>query len=256
MKKMKNICLLAFAFSFLTSCGSLSNVPIDQNNNNNNNGTSFNFSEYDFETIKNNIMQLYKREEGLTIEASLSEKTISQDDNGLKVDEEIIDLNISGKKDSFWFTYDSKETQNDEVQNTQTYGFATKNISSPDRTIYSYNKAEHSWNTFNEQDYIDFEGEFDKIFALLDVDPIVFNIFNNIDIENVAKSSQGGKDCYHLTYKDGDAENNYNIDLFLDCTLLIPMKVTLRTDSKNSDLYNTKVSEITYFGAAFDEPNW
>ena len=110
MKKMKNICLLAFAFSFLTSCGSLSNVPIDQNNNNNNNGTSFNFSEYDFETIKNNIMQLYKREEGLTIEASLSEKTISQDDNGLKVDEEIIDLNISGKKDSFWFTYDSKET--------------------------------------------------------------------------------------------------------------------------------------------------
>ena len=48
MKKMKNICLLAFAFSFLTSCGSLSNVPIDQNNNNNNDGTSFNFSEYDF----------------------------------------------------------------------------------------------------------------------------------------------------------------------------------------------------------------
>ena len=45
MKKMKNICLLAFAFSFLTSCGSLSNVPIDQNNNNNNDGTSFNFSE-------------------------------------------------------------------------------------------------------------------------------------------------------------------------------------------------------------------
>ena len=246
MKKMKNICLLSFAFSFLTSCGSLNNVPIDQNNNND--GTSFSFSEYDFETIKNNIMQLYKREEGLTIEASLSNKTISQDDNGLKVDEAIIDLNISGKQDSFWFTYDSKETQNDEVQNIQTYGFATKNVSSPDRTIYSYNKSDKTWNTFNEEDYVDFEGEFDKIFALLDVDPIVFNIFNNIDTENITKSSQGGKDCYHLTYKDGDAENNYNIDLFLDCTLFIPMKVTLRTDSKNSDLYNTKVSEITYFG--------
>ena len=120
-------------------------------------------------------MQLYKREEGLTIEASLSEKTISQDDNGLKVDEAIIDLNISGKQDSFWFTYDSKETQNDEVQNTQTYGFATKNVSSSDRTIYSYNKTDKTWNTFNEDDYVDFEG--DAVEGVGEARKVLKNIF-------------------------------------------------------------------------------
>ena len=256
MRKISKICLLTLSTIFLPSCSGMNNVPIDGNDENNNNSI-FSLSDYDFEQVKSNIGQLFKREEGLTIKATLSDKSIYAVDDETKVEETIIDLNLSGKQDSIWFTYDSKYTEFDEVKDKRFYGLAGKDITTAaEPKIYSCDLEKKTWTEFSSDYYVDIEQEWENVFKFLDIDPYVFSMLERIDMSTITKSSQGGRDCFHLTYDDTYQSSLYRIDLFLDCTILLPMKLTLREDAIDQNLFNTKCSEITYFGTAVDEPNW
>ncbi|MDY2727632.1 MAG: hypothetical protein SOV26_01295 [Candidatus Onthovivens sp.] len=250
----KSIILLGAGIisTLLVSCSNVGNGKGNGNSGENNNPNSMNFNDYSLETVVNTVKSYWARETGLSIDFELTQYHFIIDEDTYDVTEESLKINgeISGKKDSVWFTIDR-------VLNGETspkYGFAAKYDSDKsDAICKSYEN--YKWVDFDAGTYDSIEEKALEVFNYFYMSPEIIQNFASYTPDTYVIKSIAGRECFQFSIDMKNHGKQIVQTVAFDSKILLPMYINI-VDNINPSIVSTTALTVSYFGDAKNEPSW